>query len=462
MTLPHSPVQPQGRTQKLYFAAWRWHFYTGLFVIPFLATLALTGLAMLWIAWVDGRDGERTPVTAQAHALPLSAQADAAQAILPDGILKTYVAPRGADLAALFRIDHDGDAVMVAVDPYTATVIETFPRRSGWYDFADSLHSDLMLGVTGDRILETAASLTMLLIATGLYMWWPRNLGWRHALLPSRGRGRTTWRSLHGVVGFWISLFLALFLVSGLAWAGLWGGKMVQAWSQFPAEKWDNVPLSGDTHASMDHTRREVPWALEQTPMPASGGTAGISGVIGATVDIDSVDALARQIGFGGRYQLSIARGDTGVWTLSRDSMSTDSINPTSDRTVHVDRYTGKILADVRFADYSWPGKAMAVGIALHMGTLGLWSVLANTLVCLSILFLCASAVVLWWKRRPTKSGRLSAPPMPKELPLWKGAGLVGIAVCIAFPMAGLALLALLMLDGLILTRLPALRHRLT
>ena len=104
----------------------------------------------------------------------------------------------------------------------------------------------------------------------------------------------------------------------------------------------------------------------------------------------------------------------------------------------------------------------MAVGIALHMGTLGLWSVLANTLVCLSVLFLCASSIVLWWKRRPNKAGRLAAPPMPKEMPLWQGAVLVGLGVCMAFPMAGLALLTVLVVDTLVLSRLPRLRRSLT
>jgi uncharacterized iron-regulated membrane protein len=133
-----------------------------------------------------------------------------------------------------------------------------------------------------------------------------------------------------------------------------------------------------------------------------------------------------------------------------------------SDRTVHIDQFTGKILADVRYEDYSVMGKAMAVGVALHMGTLGLWSVLANTLVCLSVLFLCISSVVLWWKRRPVNAGRLSAPPMPKEMPLWQGAALVGLAVSMAFPMAGIAFLTLLVVDVLLLSRLPKLRHRLT
>ncbi|WP_106743706.1 PepSY-associated TM helix domain-containing protein [Yoonia maritima] len=457
MTTTDTNTQPAGGVNKLYFAAWRWHFYTGLVVIPFLTILAVTGMLMLWIAWIDGRDGERTVVTPQDILAPISTQADAVVAAIPDGVLKQYVAPRTDDVAALFRVDQGDDAIMVAVDPYTAQVIETFPRRSGWYDFVDGIHSDLMLGVAGDRMIETAASLCLVLVATGLYMWWPRQGGWKRALLPTFGRGRGLWKSLHGVVGIWVSLILVLFLISGLSWAGIWGGKMVQAWSQFPAEKWDNIPLSDETHASMNHSRHEVPWALEQTPMPASGGDAGQVAITGA-VTIDTVDALAREIGFDARYQLNVPSGDAGVWTLSRDSMSTDSTNPTSDRTVHVDRFTGKVLADVRYADYSLAGKAMAVGIALHMGTLGLWSVLANTVVCLSVIFLCVSALVLWWKRRPTKAGRLAAPPMPKEMPLWQGAALVGLGVSMAFPMAGLALLTVLAIDTLILSRIPKLR----
>ena len=129
----------------------------------------------------------------------------------------------------------------------------------------------------------------------------------------------------------------------------------MQGWSTFPAEKWDNVPLSDATHAGMNHTAaEEVPWALEQTPMPESGSDAGVTGVPqGQPVTLQTVAALARTLGFDGRFQLAVPAAAAGVWTIRRDSVSRASTDPTSDRTVHVDRYSGRILAAVGFAHYS-------------------------------------------------------------------------------------------------------------
>lgn len=448
-------------THKFYFAAWRWHFYAGLYVIPFLVMLAATGLTMLWISVLSGRDGEWLSVTPTGTALSVSDQSAAAVATIPNGKLVQYIAPRADDLAAIFRVDAGADAFMVAVNPYTGAVLSEAARRDGWYDFANEVHGTLLLGVTGDRMIEIAASLTMVLIASGLYLWWPRNGQGLRVLVPNlAARGRSLWKSLHATIGAWISIVLVLFLVSGLSWAGIWGEKFVQAWNTFPAEKW-GAPLSDTTHASMNHgATKEVPWALEQTPMPASGSDAGASGLDnGVPVTLDSIVAFARQIGFDARFQLNLPSGDAGVWTISRDSMSNDSANPTDDRTVHIDQYSGKILADVKFADYSVYGKGMAVGIALHEGDMGWWNIALNTIFCLSVIFVSVSGAVMWWLRRPSKAGRLAAPPMPKDMPLWQGAVLVGLAVSLAFPMAGLTLLAVLALDYLILSRIPALRQ---
>ena len=65
------------------------------------------------------------------------------------------------------------------------------------------------------------------MVITGLFLWWPQK-----AFLPDfAAKGRAFWKSLHSAGGFWMSLVLVFFFISGLAWAGIWGGKMVQAWS---------------------------------------------------------------------------------------------------------------------------------------------------------------------------------------------------------------------------------------
>ena len=89
--------------------------------------------------------------------------------------------------------------------------------------------------------------------------------------------------------------------------------------------------------------------------------------------------------------------------------MSNDGPNPTADRTIHIDQYTGRVLADVGFADYSPYAKAMAVGIAFHEGDLGVWNLVLNTVFCLSVVLVSVSGAIMWWKRPP---GHRRQPPV--------------------------------------------------
>lgn len=463
---------PQAATaaNKFYFIAWRWHFYAGLYVMPFLVMLATTGLIMLWISWFAGVGGERMTVAVQGQPMAVSALQTAAEAEVPGGSAIQYVEPLAADRVAAFAVQAGDTTTGVVVDPYTADVLHTFPWRAGWYDFVNKIHGTLLLGAFGDRMIEIAASLAIVMIATGLYLYWPRNgSGWRNALVPRlSAKGRTFWKSLHGVLGFWISAILVVFLISGLSWAGIWGERMVQAWNTFPAEKW-GAPLSDATHADMNHEgSHHVPWGLEQTPMPASGSLAGVD-AIAADVSIDSVAAFARTLGFDSRFQINVPADDTGVWTISHDSMSNDGPDPAADRTLHIDRYSGNVLADVKYADYSAYAKAMAWGIAFHEGDLGVWNLVLNTLFCLSIMTLTLSGLVMWWKRRPETTARLGAPPRPRDLPIWPvdlpvwkaAAGLV-VVLGVLFPLAGAAIIAVLLIDLTLLRLMPGVKRALS
>ena len=453
-------MTPDTTPNRLYFAAWRWHFYAGLYVIPFLIMLSVTGLIMLWVSSMTELNGERATLTPGTNLLPVSALQAAAEAAVPGSTATQYIAPMGEDRVAAFAVAVGEDTTGVTLNPYTGEVVETFPWRAGWYDFATDIHGTLLIGNTGDWLIEAAASLALLLTVTGIYLHWPRNgATWGKSLtVQSAAKGRSFWKSLHGALGLWVSLILVIFLISGLSWAGLWGAKFVQAWNTFPAEKWDAVPLSDATHAEMNHSAaKEVPWTLEQTPLPLSGSLAGTAAITGP-VTIDSVTDFAATLGFDRRYQLNLPGDETGVWTISHDSMSNDGPDPSADRTIHIDQFTGNVLADVRYADYSVYAKMMAWGIAFHEGDLGVWNLALNTAFCLGVILMAVSGAVMWVKRRPT-GARLGAPPRPVDLPYAKGAILITLALSLAFPMLGLTLLAVMLLDLLVLSTLPPLKR---
>ncbi len=457
---PDAGTRPSA-APRFYALAWRWHFYAGLYVVPFLLMLAVTGAIMVFFTGFQTRLGPVVHVTPQAVVQPVSAQAQAVMDLRSQAALLEYVAPRAADEASWFVVARDGLTEAVAVDPHTARVLHLVNKDDTLFAWAQRIHGTLLIGDGGDRLIEIAAGFGVMMIVTGFYLWWPRgDTRWAQVLVPDlRLRGRLWWRSLHGSVGFWISAVLLTFLLTGLSWSGIWGGKIVQPWGSFPAEKWSEALQSDATHGSLNPKgQHEVPWGLEQTPMPASGSAAGNVGVpSGQPVNLDSVAALAMQLGFEGQHHIQLPQREAGVFTISADTMSGDLRNPMRDRTVHVDRYSGRVIAEVAFGDYSPLAKGMAVGVAFHQGDMGLWNATLNLLFCAAVAFLCVSGMVMWWKRRPAGSGwRVVAPPVPRHLPLWRGGAVVMCVVALAFPLSGAVLAGLLLLDWLVIERLPA------
>src|SRR5690606_7196541 len=96
-------LSPQRRA-TLYRTVWRWHFYAGLFVIPFILLLAITGAAYLFKPQVERWEERafRTPVVERV-VLP-SAQVEAALAAFPGARLTSYRLPERPGDAAMVHI----------------------------------------------------------------------------------------------------------------------------------------------------------------------------------------------------------------------------------------------------------------------------------------------------------------------------------------------------------------------
>src|SRR3546814_20433184 len=77
------------------------------------------------------------------------------------------------------------------------------------------IHGSLLMGVGGGILVELAASWAMVLILTGLYLWWPRGRGLAGVVWPRLSLGgRAAVRDLHAVHGIWVSGLALILLVT--------------------------------------------------------------------------------------------------------------------------------------------------------------------------------------------------------------------------------------------------------
>jgi uncharacterized iron-regulated membrane protein len=230
------------------------------------------------------------------------------------------------------------------VDPYRSQVLGAQDTEHNFQAMVRKIHGELLMGKTGDYLVELAACWGLGLLLSGLYLWWPREpfslKGTLILRLWSKSR-RTVWRDLHAVPGFYGALLIAFLILTGLPWSGFWGETFANVWGRFPAQMWDDIPTSTVLTGSLNqHGTQVVPWAAEEMPMPLStpsvnpasdhsqnGGKAAPAPYHSAQthsahpnpgdfpaspVNLDSVIALAVAKGVPPGFSVSFPEGETG------------------------------------------------------------------------------------------------------------------------------------------------------
>lgn len=437
----------------LYRAVWRWHFYAGLICAPFLFVLAVTGAIYLFNDEINDLvypQLHRVPVAESG--VPLSQIVQATLAAYPGGTITRIDTPSSPGRSIqVFLKPAQGDALRVFVDPGTGRVLGSYVYTHTLVGFADVAHGSLMLGDFGDGIVELAACWGFILTVTGLYLWWPRRPADPIAR-PRRGlKGRMFWKDWHSVVGLWTAGLILFLILSGLPWATFWGGLFRQgvemAGIGYPtSHRAHGAPVASQPLKVT--TEGAVSWTLEHEPAPQSAPAAHHAGMDhhstvpadGMQLGLDEIAVILAAQGMQAPYRLSLPKdaGGSFVAVVYPDQ-------PEGQRTLYIDQYSGKILGDVRFADYGVAAKAVELGVQIHMGNyFGRLNQIIMLLPCIGIVFLCISGPLMWWKRRP--KGKLAA-PKPIAAPTARVLALIVIALGVVFPLAGASLLCVLILD---------------
>ncbi|MGG0185527.1 PepSY-associated TM helix domain-containing protein [Bacillus rhizoplanae] len=438
------------KAQSLYRAVWRWHFYTGIIFAPFVVLLTITGIIYLFKPQIENIIyKDYYYVQAEKEKLTAEEQIEIVKKAYPDASVTKYKPSFTSDRSAEVGIVDKGVPMTIFVNPHDGKILGGLKNGEKFMSEVERMHGELMIGTTGDRIVEMAACWAMILLITGLYLWWPRNkksiFG---TLIPRFSKGkRMMLRDLHSVPAFWFSLFISIFIMTGLPWSGLWGDYInkiaTTTKTGYPTGLWDgNLPQSIVPSKAV----ADVPWAAKTLPVPESKGNKA------APLAVADIMKIAEKNHLEDGYSITFPKGEKGVYTVS-----VKPNKPEGESTLHIDQYSGKILADLRFVDYGILAKAISIGIALHEGRyFGLINQLLDLVICFVLLGTAVTGCMMWWKRKP--SGTLGVPSLPKNFKLMKGAVVLILILGILFPLVGISLLVALALDWLVIKRVPALK----
>ncbi|MEZ5234662.1 MAG: PepSY domain-containing protein [Acidimicrobiales bacterium] len=132
------------RSSRQWRSLWRIHFYAGMFAMPFILLMALSGLVILYTQPIeDLTEGSiRTvDVPAGAELLSYDEQAVNVQAAFPEAPVLDLTPLAAADRASRFFVD-DGsvNGLHVFVDPYTGEVLGDSKPGGGIIGLSNRLH----------------------------------------------------------------------------------------------------------------------------------------------------------------------------------------------------------------------------------------------------------------------------------------------------------------------------------
>jgi uncharacterized iron-regulated membrane protein len=409
---------------------WRIHFWAALIASPFTLLATLTGLLYVFTPQIEGvLHSHLDTVVAQGQRLPLDAAIAAAQAAAPAGATLKSVVPayqpqdsvqvyfkaqnagtrtsmpaadaggehsghqHGAAPAAVTdagsskrpavagaSMDHNPSdripiGTIVYVNPYNAQVLGSLLEIDRFGMWSKRLHSSLLQPDSWRWMIELAASWLMVMLLTGMYLWWPR--GNKKALPQAGVTGRNAWRQWHAFVGVALAAMSLAILTTGLTWSKYSGaqirGAMDAAGQASPKAPKDlkSTPLAGRTPLNW-----EAAWQTSAKQSP----------------DVS--------------MQLTPPRGPQGTWRAN----NFDRGQPDKRFNLQLDAYNGKTLYYSGWDDLAVFGKATAIGIPFHRGEFGWWNQALLIVFGVGVLFSLVSGWAMFFKRR--RAGLLGLPPL--------------------------------------------------
>jgi len=408
------------REPRLYRVVWRWHFYAGLIVLPVLIVAAITGGLYVFVEELEPLIYPYRAVEVQEQAVAYQQQLASAIASVPEGFEAhgVTISEDPTRATVIFFHQEPDRYLYVFVNQHTGAVQGQTEYGESLFDVILKIHRTLFAGTAGRLIVELSTSWGVILVITGIYLWWPRSRKKVTGVWIPRVKGKSyaIWRDWHTVPGFYFSLLAFLVMFTGLFFTTFFG-------------------RAYDVTAYL--TNAYPPSYINPPNSVVKSGASPLS--------VDDIIAVARReqkekelyIDLPHTYENSYS-----VYCGVTENLSTYS-------NIFVDQYSGEVIDRITLKDLSAMAITRLLAYPIHVGSIyGLPTKILATLVCVIIVAMSVTGAMMWWKRRPR--GKTGFPQKPEA---FKPAKWLIALICLLgllMPAAGISILAILLGDWLI------------
>ena len=278
------------------------------------------------------------------------------------------------------------------IDPYTGEVAGVVDEERDFFQVVKALHWSLLLATPiGQPIVVWATVVFVVLLVSGLILWWPRWWNRRERRRSFRVRWKATlYRlnyDLHNVLGFYALVVALIIALTGFYWA-------------FPVAKKSLYFLGTGEYRLPPESQQQV----QSEPVPSPG-----SGQSGSPLEAAYAKAWGEYPG---------AHRITFTSPAPSDSQGTIQATVYRDGGVYYgkshlqfDRYTGELLHNAPYSQKNAGEKLLEMNYDIHVGAIGgLPGKLIAFLASLISASLPVTGFIIWWKKkRKGKSSRLKA-----------------------------------------------------
>ena len=320
----------------------------------------------------------------------------------PNSKIHAYTPSPQADKSSLVRIlDEHKKNILIGVNPYNAEIIASIDYKDRIMAKIRNFHGKLFLGIVGKALVELFASWSVILLVSGLYLWYQlKKMQSRNnlfqILIPrsSPFLGRNFWREWHAFFGSWIAIIIIFLVITGLPWSFL-AGNIIRTIEHKTSTPETHIGRDFGGSKTLKSNDIEQGWINDHAQNLA--GEIGSKNIAKKSLSLQQIIEIAqnnKNIVSGFEIRLPIDKN--GVYSIINDSQKI----PQNTAFIHIDQYSGEVLSQALWRDFSIWSKMIAIGVALHEGKyFGITNQIINLFGCLGLILVIISGYFAWYKR---------------------------------------------------------------